>query len=165
MGAFRFIPPTPAQIREYFEKQKPIIFESVKEAYLRACMDAVNHARTTDTYKDRTGNLRSSIGYVLYFNGQLVHENFQMSGVRMGGSNTEAKGSKGTKSGRDLAHEVALKHPTGFVAVIVAGMNYALFVEAKGFDVLTGATLNLPKHLKGYFMDIDRQHGTNFAKR
>lgn len=183
MTSFKFVPPDLNAFHEYIEKEKEKIIESVKEAYIMACMEAVNHARTTDTYKDRTNNLRSSIGFVLYYNGELVHEDFMVSGKGTGGggevsfktkggddvsftSKTIAPdGPAGMKSGQELANEVAQRYRSGFVAVIVAGMHYALFVEAKGFDVLTGATLNIDAHLKGYFMSIDRQHGTGLAKR
>ena len=32
----------------------------------------LNRARQTDSYKDQTGNLRSSIGYVISFDGRIV---------------------------------------------------------------------------------------------
>lgn len=179
---FTFKPPNLDAFHEYIEKEKEKIIESVKEAYIKACMEAVNHARTTDTYKDRTNNLRSSIGFVLYYNGELVHEDFQVTGKgtgaggdvsfkTKGGDDVSFKaksiavdGPAGMKSGQELAYSIAEKFSSGFIAVIVAGMHYALYVEAKGFDVLTGATLNIEAHLKGHFMAVDRNHGTKLSK-
>ena len=36
----------------------------------------VNKARLEGNYKDRTGNLRSSIGYIILLNGKIVNQNF-----------------------------------------------------------------------------------------
>ena len=184
MPEFAFKPPTASQVHEYFEAEKVKIFESVKEAYILACIDAVNRARSTDTYKDRTNNLHSSIGYVLYFNGQLVAEDFAVSGTGTGGGgdvkfttkggaevsftskSKEASGQEGVRTGQEFAQMIAGRHKTdGFVAVIVAGMNYALYVEAKGYDVLTGSTLDITADLQKYFDIVNTQHGTSFRTR
>jgi len=42
-------------------------------------------------------------------------------------------------------------------------MHYALFVEAKGFDVLTGSTLNIGSELKKNLEIINNQYGTSFG--
>lgn len=176
-------PPNLEAFHGWIEKKKANVFESVKEAYILACTEAVNHARTVDTYKDRTNNLRSSIGFVLYYNGELIHEDFQVSGKGSGGGGdvsfttkggkdvsftakkTGPDGPTGMKAGQELAHEVAQRYPSGFVAVIVAGMHYALYVEANGKDVLTGATLNIVDNVRELFNIVDDHHGTNFARR
>ena len=48
--------------------------------------------------------------------------------------------------------EIAAKYPKGYVLVVVAGMNYAVYVESKGRDVLTSAEklaeTELPKMLR-----------------
>lgn len=89
----------------------------------------VNKARLNDTYKDRTGNLRSSIGYIILYNGEVVDSNFKGKEV-------------GKKKGEDFADEVALAHPRGWVLIGVAGMAYAAAVEAKSYDVITGSAPN-----------------------
>lgn len=108
----------------------------------------VNHARNLNTYKDRTGNLRSSIGYLVIANGSIVH-----SGGFVGNN-------EGATNGNDLAHEIALLHPTGFVLIVVAGMNYAKYVETRGFDVLTSAELlaetELPKIIRQLKLNIKK---------
>lgn len=179
---FRFIPPTGEEIHEYFEKQKQKIFDSIKEAYILACSEAVNRARETDTYKDRTNNLRSSIGFALFFNGNIVHEDFMVSGKGTGGGGEvsfttsngqevkftakakDSSGNEGVKTGEDFAKFIAERHKTnGFVAVIVAGMHYALYVESMGYDVLTSSTLDFTKELKKHFEIINKVHGTNLG--
>lgn len=88
----------------------------------------VNHCRNIPPeigFTDRTGALRSSIGYVVYTQGRPTVSNFV-------GTNTE-----GTQQGKTLADRIASRYKTGWVLVVVAGMNYALAVESRGRDVLT----------------------------
>ena len=102
----------------------------------------VVNARNTNTYMDQTGNLRSSIGYVVYHNGQLLSDDFP-------GDKPE-----GVAKARELATDVAADHPTGFVLVCVAGMDYAASVEAKGYDVITNSTLETVQDLKNMVKDL-----------
>jgi hypothetical protein len=96
----------------------------------------VNHCREIPAdigFTDRTGALRSSIGYVVYANGHCVVTNFQ-------GNNAE-----GMSLGKSLADRIAARYATGWALVVVAGMNYALAVESRGRDVLTSG-----EHLAEY---------------
>lgn len=118
---------------------------SYTEAFEMACLDIVNLAKKTNTYKDQTNNLRSSIGFILYDRGELVTENFNIAGI-----GTEGDGSKGIVEGKRIAEEAAKIHPESLIGVIVAGMEYALYVEAKGYDVLTGSCLQAQTVLEKY---------------
>jgi hypothetical protein len=86
----------------------------------------VNKARISGNYKDRTGNLRSSIGYIILKDGKIVDRNFE-------------GGKEGKDEGQKAANEVASQYPDGYVLIGVAGMKYAAYVEAKSFDVITGS--------------------------
>lgn len=92
----------------------------------------VKYAREVHTYEDQTGNLRSSIGYVIVEDGSTIFEDFKESD-----KGTEKV--KGTAKGGQLAEAIALSYSKGIVLIGVAGMQYAAAVEAKGFDVVTGA--------------------------
>lgn len=105
---------------------------AVLEAFKLTCTQVVADARSLSTYKDQTGNLRSSLGYIIYNDGELLAEDFQSSGTGSG------DGSEGVERGREYAKGIAETYPDRLVGVIVAGMNYALYVESKGYDVLTG---------------------------
>lgn len=92
----------------------------------------VNKARLSGNYTDRTGNLRSSIGYIILHNGKVVDENFKLS----------EKGTdrnSGLKMASKVANEVATQYPQGWVLIGVAGMEYAAYVEAKNYDVISGS--------------------------
>lgn len=89
-------------------------------------------ARSTNTYKDQTGNLRSSIGYVVVEDGKIA----QMSSFQQ-----VKDGKTGTQEGRDFVLKLVDEFPKGIVLIVVAGMNYAAYVEAKGKDVIEGSEL------------------------
>lgn len=118
--------------------------------------EAVNIARTRGSYKDQTGNLRSSIGYVLAQDGKIItrssFEAVQVTHMKPDGTTTTSVGKKGSKTGLALAKEVVGQYPTGLVLVVVAGMEYAAAVASKGRDVLDSAVLRaetlLPQLLK-----------------
>ena len=89
----------------------------------------VNKARSINTYLDDTGNLRSSIGYVIAKNGIVIKRNYEQVG----------DGNEGVAEGLNLADEVAAQYPTATIVIVTAGMNYALPLESMGLDVLTGS--------------------------
>ena len=121
------------------------ITDAVRESIKAACLQTVKAARLLNTYKDRTTLLRSSIGYVLYDHGQKVEESFQS----VGGSG----GSAGVNKGRSVAMAAAADYPEAIVAVIVAGADYALYVESKGYDVITGPCHELNNILRQYLKE------------
>ena len=86
----------------------------------------VNEARSTRTYQDQTGNLRSSIGYIIARDGNIIQENI------------EGK-AEGRPQAKKIAEEVLRENRKGFILIVVAGMEYAAAVESKGYDVITGS--------------------------
>ena len=99
--------------------------------------EAVNKARRLNSYTDRTGNLRSSLGYAVISDGKSVFEEFNGSG-----------GSVGVSKGKELLNELKTENPKGIILFVFAGMTYAAAVEAKNFDVITGAVPNKSKVTK-----------------
>jgi len=92
----------------------------------------VNRARNTSEkghdFTDRTGNLRSSIGYVITVDGQIVSS----SDFRP----VKPTGQEGSDVGESFAKRLAEEFPECIALVVVAGMSYAGYVAARGFDVL-----------------------------
>ena len=101
----------------------------------------VNDARNIKTYQDQTGNLRSSIGYIIAKDGVIIQEN------------VEGK-AEGRAHAKEVASEVLRENSKGFILIVVAGMEYAAAVESKGYDVITGsipaAKALLKKKIKEY---------------
>lgn len=80
-------------------------------------------------YQDRTGNLRSSIGYGVVVNGRLV---------KTGGFEQFGSGSDGASTGKNRLRELVSECKAGCISLIfVAGEEYATYVESMGYDVLT----------------------------
>lgn len=95
----------------------------------------VNKARTDGSYKDQTGNLRSSLGYVITVDGRVV----QQGGFVQSTQGTDRR--TGQTEGKEYAESLAARYPQGMTLIVVAGMNYAVYVAAKGREVLDGAEL------------------------
>ena len=98
--------------------------------YAREDKSAARH------YTDRTGNLRNSIGYVVVQGGQIVKSLFN-------GNTTDTERNKkgdGNTIGLAYATKIAMELPTNKTYLVwVAGMEYASYVEANGYDVITGS--------------------------
>lgn len=96
-----------------------------------SCLTA---ARSTNSYKDRSGNLRSSTGYVIVKNGKIINQV-----IHAAGSGDDRK--TGVSEGEKFMREIVRQFPEGIALIVVAGMNYAGYVSAKGYDVLDSAEL------------------------
>ena len=68
-------------------------------------------ARRSGSYKEQTGNLRSSIGYIIAKDGEVVTENF-----KEGDKGTDK--TTGKYKGRRLAEEVSLSYTGGYGLVL-----------------------------------------------
>lgn len=115
-------------LSDYVDSADSQVLESLK--FLGE--EFVNKARLTNTYLDDTGNLRSSIGYIILLNGDVKFSGFK----KQAGS---GDGDLGKLEGLTFAYEVAQQYQEGFVLIGVAGMKYAAYLEAKNFDVITGS--------------------------
>lgn len=115
--------------------------EVMIQAYKSACIEMVKRAKQTNTYKDQTSKLRSSIGCVLYHKGVEVFNYFE--------SEVGTMGEQGVAQGLAFARRKAEESGDhSLVAVVVAGAEYARYVEAKGFDVLTGSSYGFEADLQ-----------------
>jgi hypothetical protein len=83
-------------------------------------------------YIDWTANLRSSIGYIVIHDGQVI-EKSDFTPIKTGG--------QGAKTGAEYAKRIATQFQRGFILVVVAGMEYAEYVAHKGYDVLDSAEI------------------------
>lgn len=117
-------------IREHAERLTQALIDNL--AYIGN--EVVNQARRSTAYKDQTGNLRSSVGYVLVSDGRIVSK---------GGFAQVQNGEEGTGKGEDFAEGLARRfgYPETVALIVVAGMNYARYVSNTGRDVLDSAEL------------------------
>ena len=94
---------------------------------------ALIEARSSGDYMDQTGNLRSSVGYVILNNGNVVSMS-SFDSVRATATNGKSKGLEAINSLRP-------EYSNGYVLLVVAGMDYAVYVEALGRNVLSSSKL------------------------
>lgn len=114
------------EVRTHFAQVKKKVDTAIFMTLSRIGEQLVNYARSIPAdagYTDRTGNLRSSTGYVVIANGSIVKSDFA--------------GGGGVSVGEAYATEIAQNHKDGYALIVVAGMEYALAVESRGKDVLT----------------------------
>lgn len=111
-------------------------------------------ARNNKGYMMQTGALLSSTGYQVFVDGVAIHSQFDAAS----GAESEAA-ARGIKTGQTIAEQIG-KETKGVALVVVAGMNYATYVEARGKNVLTSAEhlaeRELPKMLEQLISDIKR---------
>ena len=123
---------TPAQfnkmLRQEVEKRKQVLIRTM----LYCAEEITNAARSTDSYKDQTGNLRSSIGCIVIVDGKIIREY---------GFEQIKQGAQGVTDGKDYAYSLARQYPKGIAIVAVAGKEYASYVADKGYDVLDSAEI------------------------
>lgn len=94
-------------------------------------LECVKEARQSGKYTDRTGNLRISIGYVVLEDGKPIKKG-SFAKVLATATDAEAKSN-------EFITRLAATYNTGLVLLVVAGMDYAAYVEARGYNVLSSA--------------------------
>lgn len=132
-----------SQINAYIEARMNRLKQAVIYNFCAIGEKVCNAAIERGSYTDRTGNLRNSVGYVVIVDGQVYE---------FGSFGKSDGNSEGKSTGQSYARSLAGKFPKGIVLIVVAGMNYASYVSAKGYNVLDSSELLaeqlVPKLLK-----------------
>lgn len=120
------------EIEQYIEDRLAIEVTVLinKLSYIGEC--ALRVAREKGSYKDDTGNLRNSTGYVIAVDGQVT---------KRAGFDSEDENKVKTEDGLAFAEELARTTEGKAVLVVCAGMNYATYVSRRGYDVLDSAEI------------------------
>lgn len=123
---------TPKDALDFFFRQAlQIVHDEVDKelSYLgEQCIIKIRDRSGDESWYDQSGNLRSSIGYAVFDYGKkFIESTFAV--VRQGG--------QGASEGRKMVNELANQYANVYALVVVAGMNYAEYVEAiESKDVL-----------------------------
>lgn len=126
--ALKFTPVfIPDDIQRRIQRSLDVVDNIIYEQLQIIGEEFVINARSTKTYQDRTGNLRSSIGYSILKDGKILIENYEGT-------------AEGQKNAIKIRKNNTKKIRKGWQIVFVAGMHYAGYVEAKGYDVITGSS-------------------------
>lgn len=125
----------------YLDQCQQIALDYTYEAFAylaEACVNRIRDRSAEDSWNDQTGNLRSSIGYIITINGQQAE-----SGGFKPTNAPNGNGAKGQKTGAEYAESIIPRYSSTPIAlVVVAGMEYAIYVEARdNKDVLASTQL------------------------
>lgn len=123
------------------QRQADRIDQKIINAFIYAAETFIVNARSQmqdhamGTYLDQTTNLRNSIGYFIFHNGRLVHEKNEIV------------------TNKSKVEEIVKS--TGFQLILIAGMNYASYVESKGYNVISYQADLCMVELAGYLENLD----------
>lgn len=123
------------------EKQADSLYTQILRSFIMAGEEFIINARgqmqdhAMGTYKDQTTNLRNSIGYFVFHNGELVKDKNNIV--------------------TNLSAVQDLVKPTGFQLIGIAGMNYASHVESKGYNVISYQADVCMVDLAGYLENLE----------
>lgn len=97
------------------------------------CVSRIRGRGQSESWIDRTGNLRSSIGSAVYENGKKkLSTAFE----------SVYGGQEGSEAGKRMIDALAKEYSQTYAMVVVAGMDYASYVEnMNGKDVLASTRL------------------------
>jgi len=141
---------TPAEIEQVQKEMYDEVDRKTLEAFKLVLAEALKiqraRMRMDGGYDDLTGQLRSSTGGIIFKDGKVLFEDFQLSPY---GSNR----APGMKEGKELAFS-QLRESQGWGIVLVAGKEYAGWVQAKGLSVLATAESEVRKSLEQAFNNI-----------
>jgi hypothetical protein len=147
-------------MKRSFEALQKEIDIRVTRAFQMACKETVTWAKQNHQYTQQSGALNSSTGFQLYKDGTLADSFFEQS---RGGDNEDGARAKGIDAGQKAAAQRASELGAHICAVIVAGMPYAIYVEAKGYDALTGAEKQFPSILEKWMQRAFNDTGVSFS--
>lgn len=121
------------EIEDALRKKLADELDAIVDSLYEIGLSAVNTIRQNHAYKDQTGNLTSSVGCAVVVEGEIM----QISGFEA----IKPTGAQGSQDGKAYIQSLASQFPTGITLIVVAGMNYAAYVERRGIGGMTGGEL------------------------
>lgn len=123
--------------------------------------EVVNRIRNSDisNWIDRTGNLRSSIGYIITIDGQPVKIS---SFTTVKGPELGNNALNGSAEGKGYAERLGSLHNEGIALIVVAGMEYASYVEKlENKVVLARGEIEARKLVEKMIVQLNARLGNN----
>lgn len=128
-------------LQEYRKYEKVLL-----NIFCEAGEECIIEAKNGGTYIDRTGNLRSSIGYAVLKDGKVIQQ---------GQVEQTLNGKEGiVEAKKYLKRRIKAAKQEGIVLIVTAGMNYAEYVEARGRVVLSSAELKAPDIVRELLLEV-----------
>lgn len=110
---------------QYFQQQVELAMKSLLQEFGE---ELVAFAKDTHTYTDRTGSLTNSISYAIVRHKEILYYN-------------EVQREEANAAALKVAMKMAESLSDAYSLIVVAGMNYAAFVESRGYNVILPAEL------------------------
>ena len=132
------------------EKREQLI-KALNLRLMQLAEEAVIYSKDNKGYQDRTANLKNSISFALYLDGEIV--------VSKIGAIPKAEEVVGGQDAvgealQNYAQQEGVISPKGYSLIIVAGMNYGKYVEDKGYNVLHLTKYYLRSEMKKIFEEV-----------
>ena len=135
------------EISKYLKQQVLLIEKELIYRLEYLVADLQNHAKTSAEYIDQTSNLKGSIGGCVLKDGKPI----SYKGFNGGGE-------LGNKTGLEYLNSLISEQGSGYVILVVAGMNYASYVENyHNKNVLKKSELKMNRDLPEVFEKIKRR--------
>lgn len=116
-----------SDIPKYINSKNEALEKRIVQILIEVGKLAASEAIRTREYTDRTYNLKSSTGFAVFKDGELIHEEYDGT-------------PEGEAEGKRLAKFLGNSHE-GYVLAVTAGMFYGVYLEAKGRNVLIGGAV------------------------
>ena len=127
-------------ITDYLTEEAQAKLRVIANVLCNVGEQCIIEARNNGSYEDQTGNLRSSVGYAVLINGQVIQS---------GHVDKIKNGDEGVAEGLAfLQKRIKKASKKGVCLIVTAGMNYAEYVEARGYVVLLSAEQKAPVLVK-----------------
>ena len=144
------------KLQEKLMQKYEAIKRMLDQRLLQLAEDAVTYSKENKEYSDHTANLKNSISFALYYDGNLI----TMHEGKIPQPDATPKGQAIVSENlQNYAAQDGVVAEKGYSLVIVAGMNYGPYVERKGYNVLYLTRYFLLDELKeivGEALDIAR---------
>lgn len=136
--------------RRLNEKRQQIV-SYLNMRLMQLAEEAVTFSKDNKGYQDRTANLKNSISFALYLDGELVTS---VVGKIPKAEEIE-EGQEGVSAAlSEYAQQEGVVAPKGYSLIIVAGMRYGKNVEDKGYNVLHLTKYFLRDEMKKIFKEV-----------
>lgn len=126
-------------LQEKLKQKREVFMNALQVQLLQLGEQCVTYSKDNKGYSDRTANLKNSISFALFLDGELVSSHIG----QIPKPEETKQGQAGVSSALDEFAANGVVAPKGYTIIVVAGMKYGAYVEHKGYNVL---------HLTKYYM-------------
>ena len=139
------------QLNAFTDNVRHAIISILQEEAMKT-VDAIKKPIESGGYRkylDQTGNLTSSIGYVIVVDGAIIDE--------YGYSSALPTATQGAEQGANYARQIASTFTEGIVVIISAGMNYAAYVERRNLGGMTAGEQGLRAQIHTRMVELQSE--------